>query len=256
MRLLITRPRAQADTLVAELRAGGVDAAALPLIDIAPAADASAVRRAWDLLPGCALAMFVSANAVWHFMQARPAPAAWPAGVLAGATGPGTAAALRAAGVPPALLVEPAGDVFDSEALWQRLRDRDWAGRQVLVVRGEHGRDWLAAQFGAAGATVQFVTAYARRPRVLDAAARALLEAALAQPRTHLWVLSSSEAVGHLARLAPQADWSRAAAVAPHERIVGALQRLGFGQVRRQAVDAAALSAVLHEGPPIQSGTP
>ena len=31
--------------------------------------------------------------------------------------------------MPPALLVEPAGDVFDSEALWQRLRDRDWAGR-------------------------------------------------------------------------------------------------------------------------------
>ena len=140
MRVLITRPRAQADPLVTELRAGGIDAVALPLIDIAPAADPLAVRQAWDRLPACALAMFVSANAVLHFMRLRPAQAAWPAGVLAGSTGPGTSAALREAGVPPSLLVEPAGAVFDSEALWQRLRDRDWMGRQVLVVRGEGGR--------------------------------------------------------------------------------------------------------------------
>ncbi len=256
MRVLITRPRAQAETLVAELRAGGIDAAALPLIDIAPAADAQAVRQAWHRLPACALAMFVSANAVQHFMRMRPAQASWPTGVLAGSTGPGTSAALREAGVPPPLRVEPVGEVFDSEALWQRLRGRDWAGRQVLVVRGEGGRDWLAEQLGAAGATVQFVAAYARRPPVLDAAGQALLEAALAQPLAHLWVIGSSEAVGHLARLAPQADWWRAAALAPHPRIVDALQRLGFGRVRQVAAGAAALASALREGPPIQSGTP
>ena len=256
MRVLITRPRAQAEALAAELRAAGIDAVALPLIDIAPVADPHAVQQAWHRLPACALAMFVSANAVQHFMRLRPAQVGWPAGELAASTGPGTSAALRTSGVPPSLLVQPAGTVFDSEALWQRLRDRDWAGRRVLVVRGEGGRDWLAEQLGAAGATVHFVAAYARRPPALETTGRALLDAALAQPQAHLWVIGSSEAVGHLARLAPQADWSRAAALAPHPRIAEALQRLGFGQVRQVAAGAAALAAALREGPPIQSGAP
>jgi uroporphyrinogen-III synthase len=256
MRVIVTRPRPQADGLVAELRAESIDAVALPLIDIAPAADPQAVQQAWGRLPGCALAMFVSANAVQHFMRQRPALQPWPAQVLAGSTGPGTSAALREAGVPPELLVEPAGEVFDSEALWQRLRSRDWAGRQALVVRGEGGRDWLAEQLGAAGACVQFVAAYERRPPALDAAAQALLDASLVQPLAHLWVVSSSQAVAHLAQLAPAADWSRSGALAPHARIVAALQRLGFGRVRRVAADAAALAAALREGAPIQSDTP
>ena len=256
MRLIVTRPQAQADVLVTELRAAGVDAVALPLIDIAPVADVQPLRQAWAGLDRCALAMFVSANAVQHFMRARPLSAAWPPQLLAGSTGPGTSAALREAGVPAELLVEPAGEVFDSEALWQRLRMRDWQGRRALVVRGEGGRDWLAEQLRERGATVDFIAAYRRVPPQLDAAARALVDAALAQPLQHLWAISSSEAAAHLARLAPQADWRAAAAVAPHPRIVQALQQMGFGQVRLAPADATALAAVAREGRPIQSAAP
>ena len=241
---------------MAELRAAGIEAVALPLIDIAPVADEQPLREAWRRLDTYALLMFVSANAVQHFMRLQPASAAWPAQLLAASTGPGTSAALREAGVPPALLVEPAGEVFDSEALWQQLRTRDWQGRRVLVVRGEGGRDWLAEQLRERGATVDFVAAYRRCPPQLDAAARSLLDAALAQPQQHLWAISSSEAAAHLARLAPQADWRAAVAVAPHPRIVQALQQLGFGQVRLAPADAAALAAVAREGRPIQSAAP
>ena len=256
MRVVVTRPQAQAEVLVAELRRLGVDAVALPLIEIAAVADAAAVRQAWEALPRYALAMFVSANAVTHFFTRRPAQAGWPLQTLAGSTGPGTSAALRQSGVPPGQLVEPAGDVYDSEALWERLRGRPWSGRQALVVRGEGGRDWLAEQLGAAGATVHFVAAYERRPPRLDAAGQAYLAAALGEPAAHLWAISSSEALAHLERLAPGADWSRAAAVAPHSRIVAALQRLGFGHVRLAPAHAEALAAVLREGRPIQSPRP
>ncbi|HMO46511.1 MAG TPA: uroporphyrinogen-III synthase [Rubrivivax sp.] len=245
LRVLVTRPRAQAEPMAAALRAAGIDAAALPLIDIAAPSDPGAVQRSWQALPACALVMFVSANAVQHFMRLRPARAAWPAHVLAGSTGPGTSAALRAAGVPPQLLVEPAGEVYDSEALWHELRTRDWTGQHVLVVRGEGGRDWFAEQLGAAGATVQFAAAYERRPPALDAAARALLAAALAQPQRHCWLISSSQAAAHLAHLAPAADWSGATALAPHARIVAALQALGFGRVRLVAANAGAVAAAL-----------
>lgn len=248
MRVIVTRPQAQAEPLVASLRAAGIDAVALPLIHIVALDDAQPLHAAWAGLADYALVMFVSANAVQHFMQVRPPGRDWPAQVLAGAPGPGTSAALRAAGVPPAALVEPApGDAFESEALWRQLRDRDWQGRRALIVRGQGGRDWLGAQLGSRGARVDFVTAYRRLPPQPDAAAGALLHDALTQPREHLWLLSSSEAAANLQRLAPQADWHAATAAAPHARIVATLQRIGFGQVHFAPVETAALVALVDQ---------
>ena len=161
MRVIVTRPAAQAATWVADLRGAGFDAVALPLIHIAPPRDLQPVHHAWLVLAQHQLLFFVSANAVLHFFAQRPAGASWPAGTRAAAPGPGTAAALRAQGLPPAAVLEPADDApsFDSESLWLRLQAEPWAGRSVLVVRGEDGRDWLAEQLRAAGATVQFLAA-------------------------------------------------------------------------------------------------
>jgi uroporphyrinogen-III synthase len=257
MRVIVTRPRAQADTLVHELQGSGIDAVALPLIHIAPLSDVRPLQQAWAGLAGTALVVFVSANAVLQFMRQRPAHAAWPVQLLAASTGPGTSAALRAAGVPAALLVQPAGEVFDSEALWHELQPRDWHARHVCVVRGEGGRDWLAERLAAAGAHVEFVSAYQRQLPRLDAQGQDLLDAAAARPRQHLWLFSSSQAVEHLGQLAPGVDWSAASAVAPHARIAARVQQLGFGHVGVAALDATALAQSLAaaERRSIQSGT-
>jgi len=247
LRVIVTRPQQQAQALVEALRQAGIDAVALPLIEIRPVADARALQQAWAGIAERSLVMFVSANAVQGFMAQRPAGFAWPAQLLAGSTGPGTSAALREAGVPEASLVEPAGADFDSEALWQQLRTRDWAGRRVLVVRGVQGRDWLAEQLGQAGASVAFLAAYERHPPALQAAQQALLDQALARPDRCLWLFSSSEAVGHLGRLAPAADWSPAAAMASHPRIEAAARRLGFGRVSLGPLNPAAVRQ--HLGP-------
>ncbi len=207
-RVIVTRPQQQAQAFVAVLQQAGIDAVALPLIEIRPVADPQPLRQIWAELPELALVMFVSANAVQAFMAQRPAGIAWPAQVLAGSTGPGTSAALREAGIPEAALVEPAGTDHDSEALWQQLRQRDWTARRVCVVRGEQGRDWLAGQLGAAGARVVFVAAYERHAPQLQPAESALLDQALQWPAQWLWLFSSSEAVANLGGLAPAADWS------------------------------------------------
>ena len=235
MRLIVTRPRAQADDWVARLQALGADAAALPLIDIGPPDDAGPVHDCWQRLADFALVVFVSPNAVSSFFAQRAPALRWPGATLAGATGPGTAAALRAVGVPPSLVAEPAADAptFDTEALWAQLSRHDWAGRQVLVVRGEDGRDWLADTLRARGATVEFVAAYRRRAPVPDTAGQALLAAALAAPRAHLWLFSSSEAVAHLRVLAPGADWSAARVLVTHPRIAQTACAAGFGAVRQ-----------------------
>ncbi len=258
--LIVTRPRAQADAWVQGLQALGCSAHALPLIGIAPSADPQPVLAAWQRLPEFALVMFVSANAVQQFFALRPHELTWPAGLRAGATGPGTTAALLQAGVALEQVVQPALDaaVLDSEALWARLQNEDWLRRRVLVVRGEEGRDWLADVLAERGAQVEFVAAYQRQLPTLSTAEQVLLNRALADPRAHLWHFSSSQALAHLRVLAPQADWQGSAALASHPRIAQAARDLGFvrvdlvGPVMDSVV--AALKAPGAGAPSIQSG--
>ncbi len=253
--VIVTRPAAQAAGWVRALQALGQPAQALPLIAIAPATDLAPVHAAWQRLPEFALVLFVSANAVNHFFAAAPPLAGWPDQVSAGSTGPGTSAALRAAGVAEAALAEPAADGqrFDSEALWARIAGRDWAGRRVLVVRGDEGRDWLAEVLRGRGATVEFVAAYRRQPPVPTAAERELLASARATPAAYLWQFSSSEAIANLRRLAPDVDWSRSSAVASHARIVEAARAAGFGRVELTPPDPAAVAAMAARWRSIQS---
>ena len=264
--VLVTRPQPQADEWVARLHTLGLRAVALPLLGIAAAADPAPVRAAWVALAGTAagpasarqpahppaVVMFVSPSAVDRFFALKPADLAWPPGVIAAGTGPGTWRALLAAGVPGAAVLTPPDDggQFDSEALWAVLRERvPWLGSKVLVVRGEGGRDWLADTLRQQGAQVHFVEAYRRTVPVLDAPAQAALQQALAQPSACCWLFSSSEAVGHLPALAPAANWAAAAALASHPRIAEAARRLGFGQVRQVSPNPEAVANALREGP-------
>lgn len=233
LRVIVTRPLAQALHWVEALRDAGFDAYALPLIDIEPVVDPVPVQEAWARVAGTAMVMFVSANAVQHFFALQPDDISWPLSALAGSTGPGTTAALQQAGLPAACIIEPLpGASFDSESLWARLKARNWRGQRVMVVRGEEGRDWLADQLREAGATVEHVAAYRRVAPTPDEAARALLAAAAAEPSGHCWFFTSSEAVGHLRELAPGIDWSRSRALATHLRIAQTARVAGFGDVR------------------------
>jgi uroporphyrinogen-III synthase len=249
--VLVVRPRAQALAWVGQLEAAGVAARALPLIDILPAPDPAAVAAVFAEVVRVAaeepVLVFVSPNAVDGFFAAAGA-ASWPPGATAGATGPGTVAALRAAGVPEAAIVAPppSSEQFDSEALWARLRGWRWPGRPVWLVRGNGGREWLGKQLRGAGARVEAVQAYGRAEPALGEGERALLEAALAEPARWVWMFSSSEAIGHLERLAPDVDWRAARALASHPRIAERAQALGFGDVAVVApLPAAVAEAVL-----------
>lgn len=249
LRVLVTRPRQQAEAWVQHLRAAGLQADALPLIAIEPLPDPHTLHEAWRSLSAQSLVFFVSPNAVAQFFAARPADAAWPDGVPAATAGPGSAAALRAQGVPAEDVIEPPPGAaqFDSETLWHAcLASRDWAGRAVLIVRGDGGREWLADTLAAHGALPRFVQAYARTLPALDDAQRRLLSDALAQPRRHLWLFSSAQAIDHLQRLAPgHADWASARALATHPRIAERARALGVAQVvQSQPSESAVVTAI------------
>jgi uroporphyrinogen-III synthase len=234
---LVTRPLAQADPGCERLQALGSTPGAA-LIGIARAAGR---HRAPPGDPGAA--------ATWPrplagdvrqpqrgaaLLRRRPAgwpgrPTWWP--LHRAGHAPGAAQA----GVPAALWSPPdAPQPFDSEALWaQVLQPRcHWPGASALVVRGESGRDWLADVLRQQGARCTSWPPTAAVHRCPRPAARRCWPQALAEPGTHCWLFSSSEAVGHLPALAPAADWSQARALATHPRIAAAARRLGMARCR------------------------
>ncbi len=256
MRVIVTRPEGDAQRWVQALQQHGLQAEALPLIDIAALPPSQALQQALREIDSYAALMFVSGNAVDCFFASNEAKAlirrsqaainsvATEAltGVVAPrfmAPGPGTLAALRNAGVPDGLIDAPPADAsqFDSEALWAVVAPLPWQGRRVLIVRGQSatpapapaaatsGRDWLARQWVAAGAQVDGVAVYQRRAPVFTAAQRQLLKAAAHDGS--VWLFSSAEAVAHL----PVQDWSQACAVATHPRIAAAVRAAGWAVV-------------------------
>lgn len=261
MRVIVTRPQPDAARWVQALVEQGVDALALPLIEIRPVSDERAIRAAWQTCRQCQAIMFVSAAAVDHFFAARPP------GVLLGtaqhgprcwATGPGTAAALLRHGMARQRIDAPAPDSrqFDSEALWRQVGSQVCAGWRVLLVRGaDHdpgqppvpaaadradgpgpdqgqgqGRDWLAMQLVQAGARLQFVVAYWRAGPLAQQIRQALRDNGIDDGA--LWLFTSGQAVSHLRTSLPEHDWSRSRAIASHARIAAAARAAGFGVVR------------------------
>lgn len=267
--VLVTRPARDALAWTRQLQQGGIQAEAFPLIEIAPLlapANVQALEQAWQSLAGYSACMFVSGHAVEHFFAKKQGEAhkprsfsaidtiaSEPPGQLSAllpaalrflAPGPGTVAALVAAGVPTDRIDAPASDAaqFDSEALWRVIGQRDWRGRLVLVLRGQgaeavpgstasSGRDWLARQWEAAGARVDFLSVYQRRAPLLAEAQ--LRRAVDASADGSVWLFSSSEAVANLTGLPGLngVDWRRARAVATHPRIAETVRALAWGVV-------------------------
>lgn len=276
IRAIVTRPAPEAEAWAKALEKDGVEALALPLIEIRPTRDPAALAAAWAGIGGFEAVMFVSAPAVAHFFAARPAlpePGGEPAVPWrAWATGPGTAAALERAGVPKDAIDLPdtASAQWDSEALWQRVRGHfenpapaaQAARRRVLIVRGADahgraaGRDWLAQQLQACGVEVEFAQSYERHRPQWTAATQAFAQASVqavapdaqppgARPDTPaVWVFSSSEAIANLLSLMPGQSWARACAVATHPRIAQSATDAGFGVVclSRPGLDAVRAS--------------
>jgi uroporphyrinogen-III synthase len=242
-RVIVTRPGREAQAWADALQARGVPCEALPLIEIAALPEPLALAQAWQAVPGHLALMFVSANAVRFFMAARPSGSPIPS-CRAWSTGPGTRAALLAAGWPEGLIDSPHEDApqFDSEALWALVAQWVQAAvassrskLSVLIVRGADakgqlaGRDWLAVQLESSGLVVLQAVAYVRQAPVLTPAQQSLARQAVGDGSA--WLFSSSEAAQHLLKSCPDLPLAQAWALATHPRIAQRLQQLGWVRV-------------------------
>ena len=204
MKLVLTRPEAEAPAWTQALTQAGHQVLCLPLLAFGPAPQSQALTQAWKSAHTFHAAMFVSSQAVRSFFEARPQNQAWPGRCWA--TGPGTRAALLQAGVDATLIDMPPAHAaqLDSEALWsvvsnQVMPPHSGPTLSVLLVRGS---DALATH---------------------DAAGHGRDGA--------VWLFSSSQALQQLQRLMPEQNWSQARALATHPRIAAAVSAQGWGQV-------------------------
>lgn len=131
MRALVTASRTQAARLASRLQAAGVDAIACPLVETEPVGGSPIRVEGFDWV------VLTSRNAVEELFGRLEGPLPRVAAI-----GPGTAEALRAHGVEPALV--PARST--QEGLVEAFPSR--RGR-VLFIGAENARGYLARELGA-----------------------------------------------------------------------------------------------------------
>jgi len=205
----------------------------LPLLEIYPLADQSVLRAALAGLERYALVAFVSPNAI---DAAFAHIDAWPVTVHIAVLGEGSRAALAQHGVTgeQATIFSPRDAArSDSENLLQSLDLGALAGQQVLIVRGESGRELMADGLRAAGAIVTTIAAYRRSVPQLTPDLKQRLLSLLAQEND--WIITSSEAMrGLLALIAEIGDpdvvvkMQQQHVIVPHARIAETAQALGL----------------------------
>jgi uroporphyrinogen-III synthase len=160
--ILVTRPSAQSGELMLALTAAGGTALQLPVIEIVPR-NPEAVKADLAGLPISDIVIFVSRNAVTYGVQAFSQQAS--AMTKIAAIGQATQSALVGAGFEVHICPDKG---FDSEHLLAHAQLQDVAGKQVLIVRGNSGRELLADTLRRRGAKVDYLSAYERKTATPD----------------------------------------------------------------------------------------
>lgn len=233
--VVITRPLKQAGAL-AERVAAIRPVVLFPLLEIAPLPEVAELEAVLHRLTDYALVVFVSPNAVDAVF---PHIDQWPANVAIGIVGQGSRVALASHGVSDdnATIYAPAElQKSDSEGLLETLPLDTFKGQRVLIVRGQHGRDFLTQTLHKHAITVHHVTAYLRLVPTLTQVRQAKLDAFLAGQFD--FVLTSSEALRNLLEMVRQhADeegvvkMQHQRIIATHNRISDIARSLGFSDV-------------------------
>ncbi|APV49242.1 hypothetical protein BWI17_05830 [Betaproteobacteria bacterium GR16-43] len=243
--VVLTRPVGAANELELELSAAGARVIHFPALDVKPIDASPALDAALAGLAKQDMAIFVSANAARLGLEAlRARKIAWPRHVAVAAIGEATAQALRNSGLPEAITPT---ERFDSEALLERPELQAVAGRNIIVFRGEGGRERLREGLESRGARVTYAECYKRSRPETDPAP---LLAAWARGEVQVvGVLSSETLENFVEMIGPEgrAKLSATALVVTHESIARHADAKRFGRVLVSPPGAAALAAAMSQ---------
>lgn len=187
LRVLVTRPAAQADKLVSLLQQQAAEPILFPLIEIRAIDPSSWPIIDWRKVDWL---IFVSRNAVQYFCAGLPKKL--PARLACAAVGNGTAQTMREQGLTVSLQPEISNG---SEGLLSLSQMQNLDGQKIVIVRGQGGRELLADTLQARGANIRYIEVYSRQ---LPKVSRAQIDAALA---TDILLATSVQSVANLLRI-------------------------------------------------------
>lgn len=231
----VTRPAHQSKSIIRSLKQHGAQVLAVPLLEIAPY-DEPASQQHLAQADGYDAVIFVSVNAVTFSVNHHQTIA----NVLDLAViGQATADKCRECGLKVQFIPEQA----DSDGLLALPRFQHVDGQKILIVRGHGGREHLAEQLRARGATVDYAEVYQRRVPAIH------LNVELAAADVIL--ITSSEALQNLVMLAQRdrQGWVfERQLLLIHARIASRVAESGFTLrplVATEASDSGMIAALL-----------
>ena len=175
MKVLITRPRAQADNFADQLREAGFEPILFPVIEIRLVEENPEIENAIKNIGKYAWVIFTSVNAVDVIARSEATKQSFGAGRLLrfarndvspkiAAVGRKTADALRKHGIEPDFIP----DEFRGEAILSGLGDVN--GKWILLPRAEIARKELPEAIVKAGGIAHEITVYKTLPAEIDRA--------------------------------------------------------------------------------------
>ncbi|RKZ91977.1 MAG: uroporphyrinogen-III synthase [Candidatus Parabeggiatoa sp. nov. 1] len=236
--VLVTRPAHQSEHLCQLIEAAGGQPVRLPVIEIVESDDKSALFDCRARLDELDIAIFISANAVEKALPTLLAQRGLPAQLQLVAVGKRTAETLKAWALTTLCPAPP----FNSEAMlaMPQMQPAAVQRKQIVIFRGEGGRELLAETLRQRGATVNYINVYRR-----------------VQPPTPAWIndtqidiltVTSVEGLHNLFTMLDGQAWLRhTPLVVMSERVRSEAQKLGVSApilVAPTASDEGLLSAV------------
>jgi len=232
MRVLVTRPLAQAQAMLELLKALGFEVLHQPCLAIDPVAPGSedglqSKRLAMDL-DSFDQVIVISTNAAHYWLQlVQDYWPQWPVDVQWWAMGQTTQAQLQASGIEA--LRPRLGDT--SEDLLADLIPRLKAPQKVLIVRGRGGRETLAQTLIAAAARVEYAQCYERTMPLINKQALLQLDAFVPQAI----VLQSGQTLANFDQLLGGQSWcdkQHTLLLLPSDRVAQQAKALGYQNLR------------------------
>ena len=226
--VVLTRPQADSERLSETLQNEGFQTRVMPIITIE--AIPTAEQAPAPSLSDDALCIFISANAVRFGLPQLGSALARDSDLTVIAVGNKTRDTLAAEGIQAQVPVRA-----DSEGLLAMPALSAPDSRDVVIVKGEGGRELLASELTGRGARVTEWACYRRCWPEVDLSGLIEISAGL------IFQASSGEMVSRLSELLAgggQADLFQSSIIVPSDRVARLATEIGWGQVIR-AEDAS-----------------
>ncbi len=262
LRVIITRPLAQAEKWRAQLDAAGIACVLVPLLELRGVSAPEQIRAIKNAVLDFDLyqkTIFVSQNAVDFAMQ-------WledywpqlPVGIQYFAVGDTTARHLQQHGIHVSALTATETGAMNSESLLQAAELQQVDGEKIIIFRGRGGRGHMGEILQARGAHVTYCELYERHlPAQAADKVREVFATDAAWHYRNIIALHSGESLQHYQRLLEEFEQAvHTAALAkrlrllpllvPGARVAQLANQAGFGQVHiaENATDASMSSAL------------